>query len=609
MTPVEYILDPRYETIGCAFKWGVTGKSFWVEGPDIQKFYDGIDPNDTMTVSHNAPFDASIAAWRYGFVPKLIIDTLGVSRAVLGHLLKSHSLDKVAHHLGIGGKTGALIKAIGMRLADLKAQPTLYSEYVEYALNDTDLCAGIYEKLVLSGIFPASEIVVMDSVIRCVVQPKFRLNQQLLVEHHAEVVQKKEELLATAMLAGADGKSDLMSNDRFAELLREVGVDPPMKISLMTGRPAYAFAKSDQEFVELLEHENPAVQALVSARIGHKSTLEESRTQRFIDIANLSWPGQGVTRAMPVPLRYAAAHTHRLGGDWQLNLQNLPSRGDKGKQKLKLAMEAPDGYVVYAPDSSQIEARGVAEFCGQTNLAQQFRNGEDVYASFASLAFGFPVNKNDNPVERFIGKTGVLGLGYSVGWEKFIAQVKIQSRQMLGTAVELPESEGRRIVQMYRTGYPMIPAMWKILDNAISTLANGGNLRIGPLVFRKGEILLPNGLKLKYENLRRDSEGTWRYDYGTTIGKRLYGGALLENIMQALARIIIMDASTRVRARTGESFAIQVHDQLGYVIPKTIVHDFVPIVKEEMRRPPLWMPGWPLAEEGDIGPNLYGEAA
>ena len=119
MTPVEYILDPRYETIGCAFKWGVKGKSFWVDGPDCQRFFNSVNPETTMSVAHNAPFDACIASFHYGFIPKLIVDTLGVARALLGHLLKSMSLDKVAHHLGIGGKTGALIKALGLHLADI----------------------------------------------------------------------------------------------------------------------------------------------------------------------------------------------------------------------------------------------------------------------------------------------------------------------------------------------------------------------------------------------------------------------------------------------------------------------------------------------------------
>jgi hypothetical protein len=603
MTPVEYILDPRYETIGCAFKWGVKGKSFWVDGPDCQKFFDSINPATTMTVAHNAPFDACIASFRYGFVPKLIVDTLGVARALLGHKLKSMSLDQVAKFLGLGSKTGALVKVLGLHLAQIKSMG-LYDEFVDYALNDADLCAGIYEKLVLTGEFPPAELIVMDSVLRCVVEPSFELDQSKLMLHLEKVKRIKEEQLAIAMVAGLiEGPEDLMSNDKFAKVLRKVGIDPPMKVSLLTGMMAYAFAKSDPDFTDLLEHEDPRVQALMAARFGHKSTIEETRTERFISISNLQWPDGGAAR-MPVPLRYAGAHTHRLSGEWLLNMQNLPTRGSSAE--LRHALVAPQGYSVYAPDSSQIEARGVATFCGQRDLMRQFAGGEDVYSTFASLIFGFAVDKNVHKVERFIGKTGVLGLGYGVGSPKFQAQVGVQSLSMIGQSVMLTDQESKRVVDLYRGNYAMIPAMWKTLDRAINVLAYGGNLRIGPLVFSKGEILLPNGLKLKYLNLRKDAEGTWRYDYGTIIGKRLYGGALLENIIQALARIIVMDASTRIRLRSKMKFTMQVHDELVYVVPTVALPDFTPIVLEEMVRPPEWMPDWPLAVEAIAGPT-YGD--
>ena len=456
----------------------------------------------------------------------------------------------------------------------------------------------------LTGEFPAGELIVMDSVLRCVVEPRFELDQSKLLLHLEKVKLIKEQQLALAMVAGLiDGPEDLMSNDKFAAVLRKVGIDPPMKVSPLTGKVAYAFAKSDPDFTDLLEHDDPRVQAVMAARFGHKSTIEETRTERFIAISNLTWPDGNAPR-MPVPLRYAGAHTGRLSGDWKLNMQNLPTRGSSAE--LRYALTAPRGFSVYAPDSSQIEARGVATFCGQRDLMRQFASGEDVYSTFASLIFGFAVDKKIHKVERFIGKTGVLGLGYGVGSPKFQAQVAVQSLSMIGQSVELSDQESKRVVDLYRGNYAMIPVMWKVLDRAIQILAYGGTLRIGPLVFSKGEILLPNGLKLKYPNLRKDNDGTWRYDYGTIIGKRLYGGALLENIIQALARIIVMDASTRIRMRSKLKFVMQVHDELVYVVRDEALVDFTPIVHEEMVRPPEWMPDWPLAVEAIAGPT-YGD--
>jgi DNA polymerase len=102
-----------------------------------------------------------------------------------------------------------------------------------------------------------------------------------------------------------------MSNNQLADLLTSLGVTPPMKKSLATGKQTLAFSKTDEEFKALLEHENPMIQAIVAARLGVKSTLEETRTERFIGIASRG--------PMPVPLRYYAAHTGRWGGDDKLN--------------------------------------------------------------------------------------------------------------------------------------------------------------------------------------------------------------------------------------------------------------------------------------------------
>ena len=97
----SYILDPRFELTGIAVK-EPGAAAYWVEGPDVPAFLAGLNPDDTMTVSHNAAFDNCIWSYRYGFVPRLMVDTLGISRAVLG--LASNSLASAAEHLGLGAK-------------------------------------------------------------------------------------------------------------------------------------------------------------------------------------------------------------------------------------------------------------------------------------------------------------------------------------------------------------------------------------------------------------------------------------------------------------------------------------------------------------------------
>jgi DNA polymerase len=268
-------------------------------------------------------------------------------------------------------------------------------------------------------------------------------------------------------------KSELMSNLKLAELLEFHGVLPPMKISSKTGKEAFAFAKSDEGFKALLEHPNPQVQAIVAARLGVKSTLEETRTERFINIA-----GRG---PLPVPLRYYAAHTGRWGGDDKVNLQNLPR-----KSPLKESMLAPEGYVFIDCDSSQIEARTLAWLAGQDDLVEFFdkNNAEvaagvekmdmqyDPYKIMASEIYGKPVNEINEHPERFIGKTTILGCGYGMGGAKFQAQLKT-------FGVELSTDQCRSIVYTYRNQFESIPALWEQGDKALDALISTRSAPLG----------------------------------------------------------------------------------------------------------------------------------
>jgi hypothetical protein len=605
MTPVEYILDHRWETIGWAVKDN-GAETVWMTHDEFRAYLAGLPPKVAM-VSHNALFDMCVLAWRYGYTPHIMIDTLGMARAWYGHKLKSLALASIARFLGIGVKGDTVHKVQGMGLAAIKAAG-FYDEYAEYSKTDADLCWQIYRKIIDEG-FPVEEIAVMDSVLRCAVQPSFVLNQTLLAEHLHAVQSDKERLMEQIKTmdaaTGREVRDVLMSNDLFAEALRSLGVEPPTKISLTTGKETYAFAKTDPAFIELEEHENPDVQALVGARLGVKSTIEETRTQRLLSVANLTWPGN--RRAlMPMPLRYSGAHTHRLSGDWKLNMQNLPSRGNN---RIRSALEAPGGYSVVAVDASQIEARIAGWFCSADKLTSAFANKEDVYSTFASSVFGYEVKKSTHKVERFIGKTAVLGLQYGLGWSKFQKTVALQSKAQVGEEVLLDDIEATRVVQTYRREYQEIPQMWRRLDALITQMTNRHCYQeVGPLVFMHEKIKLPSGLFLHYHGLE-NKEGQWWFTYGGKP-KYLYGGKMLENIVQALARICVMDTAVNVRrrlARGGHDIRLnlQVHDELVYICPTDQAESLRDMVIEEMCKPPRWGVDIPLDAEGDFGPS-YG---
>ena len=585
MTPVEYILDPRFEALGCAFiHEGSQGE--WIDGPDLARYLAGIDWPNTYAVAHNSSFDMAVLAFRYGVVPGFYGDTLSMARNWLSHQLSSVSLASVAEYYGMPAKMETVAKTKGLTFQMLREMPALYAEVKDYALDDAAKCREIFGHILMDG-FPPRELEIVDWVTRMVTQPQFELDRTVLAEHLADEKARKQALLDDASLNDDDLKS-LRSDRQLAAQLLYFGVNPlPMKVSKTTGQKIYAFAKTDQAFTTLLDHEEPRVRALTAARLGHKSTLEETRAQRLLAIA-------GVTPSMPVPLKYSGAHTHRFSGDWSINLQNLP-RGSE----LRRALRAPKGKLVVAIDASQIEARLNATLSGQLDLVEAFRNGEDVYASFAEGIYLHPVTKKTHPKERFVGKTGILSLGYGSSAPVFQNMCRVEGD------VHLTNSQAASIVSLYRRRFRKIVGNWRIAEReVIPAIARGGNVSWGPLVTRQDALLLPNGNCLHYRNLRRAlsrGKSHWQFMRGDKKQK-IYGAKLVENVIQALAFLHITETAMRVKHLTQGLLlpAHQVHDELVFVVDEHLAEQVRDLVILEMSKSPEWMPGVPLAAEGRI---------
>jgi DNA polymerase len=529
-------------------------------------------------------FDGAILNWVYGIRPKGWLDTLSMGRALHGTEVGG-SLKVLASHYDVGVKGTEVEDAKGLKRQDFT--PTHLATYGEYCMNDVRLTYSIF--LLMSNNFPAAELRLIDLTIRMFTEPTLVLDGDLLDEHLILIQSTKIKLLAHYE------KEDLMSNPKFAQLLLANGVVPPMKKSPTTGKETYAFAKTDEGFKELLDHVNPVVQLIATARLGMKSTIEETRTERFIGIAKRG--------AMPVPLRYYAAHTGRWGGDDKLNLQNLP-RGSM----LKKAIRAPQGYMMIDSDSSQIEARTLAWLAGQDDLVKAFEEGEDVYKIMASAIYGKRIEAITKD-ERFVGKTTILGAGYGMGATKFQAQLK-----NFGVEVEIEEAQ--RIINTYRNTYPKITQLWKdagtalkaILQKQHTTLGRDGVLQI------EGEdgVRLPNGLYIRYPNLRMyQSEDSEKAElvYDTKKGKavipnRIYGGKLIENVCQALARIIIGEQMLMVAKKY--KVVMTVHDAIALIVPEHEVETAKEYVELCMRLRPKWARELPLNCEAGYG-RSYGD--
>lgn len=587
MTTEEYIRNSRFEVVGVGVKVN-NGPTEWASGThaELAEYLAEFDWASSMVLAHNTMFDGAILSWLFGIKPRVWADTLCMGRAVHG-VEVGGSLKALAERYGVGEKGTEILNALDKRREDFTDDEL--DRYGDYCINDVELTYKLFNIMVKG--FPKQELKIIDCTLRMFIDPMLELDRDLLEDHLYDIKARKDKLLVDA---GVTDKKDLMSNDKFAELLRSKGVTPPTKISPTTGKEAYAFAKTDEAFKSLIEHENAEVQALVAARLGNKSTLEETRTQRFIDIA-----GRGT---LPVPVRYYAAHTGRWGGDDKINLQNLPSRGPDGKM-LKRSIVAPDGYTLVDCDSSQIEARVLAWFAGQDDLTEAFRNKEDVYVKMAARIYDIPEDQVSKQ-QRFVGKTTILGAGYGMGAVKFQAQLKT-----FGTDIELDEA--RRIINIYRDANWRISHVWREAQNMLTHLARGDTVQFGKegvveVLGDRSAIRLPSKLLMRYDDLHGEqNEQGVEYTYRTRRGRtKIYGGKVIENVCQALARCIIGEQMLLIAKKYRA--ALTVHDSVIGCVPTDEAEEAQKYIERCMRYVPEWAAGLPLECESGIA-KAYGD--
>jgi len=592
MTVPEYVLDDRFEMQIVAVAVNDAPAQLFEER-EFRKFLATQDPNETATISHNALFDSSILAWRYNFIPKLSLDTLGMSRCLLGHELSSLSLNSVAECLGIGTKGDTVQRVKGMHLEDIKAAG-LVDAFGDYCVNDTELCRSIFR--ILLPAFPPAQLRMMDRVIRCATQPRLLIDREGLGTHLFRVKSDKEELLKAC---GLD-KGHLLSTEKFQAELEARGIKVEMKDG--TNGQIPAFAKTDPFMVTLEEHDDPEVQALAAARLGVRSTLEEKRAEKLLAISALPWAQPA---SMPIPLRYAGAHTHRLSGEWKINMQNLP-RATTAGSKLRQCVVAPPGCSIVVCDLGQIEARLVAWQAGAKTLLEQFANKLDPYARLAESIFGYKVDRKVQIAEGFVGKSGILGLGYGLGKDNFYIKTLAAAR---GQKVDLGKlftaDVAERTVTTYRKDNWQIPRFWERLSEALASPFCGKSAaeQVGPVEIGEGYVTLPDGLVLQYGE-PRTSKGQTSYKHPYGYRKKLWGGAFCENITQALAGQLIRDTWLRLD-ELGYRAVWQVHDELIFVVPDTELEEAKQIIHAEMVRRPTWAPDLPLSADIGSGKN-YG---
>jgi DNA polymerase len=327
-------------------------------------------------------------------------------------------------------------------------------------------------------------------------------------------------------------------------------------------------------------------------------------------------------------LMYHGASTGRWSGSG-VQLQNLPRATVKdwdaaeatllpvGPETSGILSQMVRGTIVAEPgsrliwaDYAAIEARGVAWLAGQDDLVDLFARGGKVYEAMAASIYGVdPSEIGKDSVERFLGKTVILGCGYSMGAVRF-------RQACAAMGVHISEELAERAVRTYRTLYPQIPLLWRRLeDAAIAAVRRPSNdTTYGKVMFRCEKdwllVRLPSGRKLFYREPRVVEQAgpfgvkpALAYMAVSSFTRkwqqeRTFGGKLTENIVQGICRDLIAGAMLALEPR-GYPVIASVHDEVICEVPNAWGSQEEMV--EIMCQVPDWAKGFPVAAEAKEG--------
>lgn len=666
MGPIEYVRNEKFTPQLCAFtlsNGSCCVDCSVVEHERLRTTFENLDTHDVAWCGHNMHgFDSLILSEFFDFHPQKIYDTIAMMRWTGLSRVCRESHAALTEFLGNGNK------AAGTVVSDHKQWPDDFTPeerafFIQYCKDDAGQCYQNAQAM-LPYMTPDA-LRFMSITARMATEPSFVLDEDLLLEYlsdlDAAADKARQELMAMfSFQTNADMLAALRSADKFASMLRSLGVEPPLKESAAktktkreklqlaadAGRPGaaeelenmqpvmtYAFSKTDVDFVLMQDHPDPRVALLVRTRLQLNSSIDRSRAETLLKFARMHKP-------LPIMLGAWLAHTGRYSAGAsadagtktdKLQFQNLSKR-DPSKRKLRQAIKVPKGKVVVACDSSQIEARGLAFVANEVGLLTQFREGRDPYSELAETIFGVPwqdikagAKSGDKQMKMYrnTGKTGILSCGYGVGHHKY-------SNTLLRQGIHLHEDLDRHhelaryAHGIYRAAHPNIVAFWKTAENVLEAMLRGesgtfggpnndiytfGIMPVGPRTdLCVPSVRFPSGYILRYPGLRaeRNDRGKWQFVYDTYKGAskiptHIYGGAFTNNLVQGLSFVdVIMYQGCRMD-EAGIKLACNIHDAWASVVPEEQGEYVKQQMLHYMSMVPPALNGLPVACEAEIG--------
>lgn len=599
MSTTDYIHDERFEIHGAAVALvdthnPVKVKPTWFRGTDLSYWLKAAHSMGAAFVAHHTLFDGYITRHKYNLVFEDYYCTMGMIDALFQGAV-GRGLDEAMTSLlrWEGGKTDILARTKGKHWDEFSEEEQ--QDMATYACDDLSATMELYD--IYGDQLPADEWKAMSLILQMFCNPRLKFDRQTLQRALLDAHNDRDSRIENAISYFGCTEDDLRKDARFAAMLESCGVPLPLKRSpSIENKMIPALAKTDQGFIDLLEHDDPRVKALAEGRLAVKSTQGITRAQRFIDLDK-------AVGYLPVAYNYYRAHTGRLSGANKINLANLKRASD-----LRKSIVAPAGSVLAVADSRQIEARDVSYLSGNEFMLDVFREGKDPYNTMAEQIFGRPIDRKNNPddaIEGFIGKTAVLGLGFQMGGPKFKWSADMAAKRDLGIDMDMPLDEAYHVVQLFRSANYKIVEFWETAQQMLFAMINNdasydyeypdGVLHVEP---KTNKIWFPNGTYLYYPCLEyEDGSFTYISKLGSKyVNKYIYGGKLVENIVQKHARDIVVWQMLEISKR----FPVVLHtyDENVALIPETDADEYMEWILDIMRTPPPWAGSIPLDAEG-----------
>lgn len=571
--------DKRFEAHGCAIKLDSDVPAMWVPRENLHRYFNAHTGFQKAAVlCHHAHFDGLILAHHYGVRPAAWLDTLSMARLLVGNHV-SASLASLAKHFDLGTKDVPYDLFKRKHWYELSAQ--VQAQVAAGACHDVEITWALFKRLAAS--FPSEEYRIVDTTVRMFTEPVLELDMNLASEVWHREDQAKE---ARAAALGVDPK-ELRSDAKFSALLTAAGVEVPTKPG--KNGPIPALAKSDDFIKDLLESDDDELRALAEARVGARSSLNQTRAERLLHMRE-----RGL---LCTYYSYAATHTTAWGGGDKLNFQNFPRHDPAQPEKnaLRRALVAPDGWLLAKVDMSQIQCRILNYVAGQWDVIDRFRHEMDPYVTIASAAYGFQVTKA-HPAERGTGKQLELSCGFGAGAETI---QRTAARGTYGPPVHIDIAKAYEWRDLYRETHPSVVRYWYAASDMLSLLASGRTCQWGPLEIKNQRVWLPNGAPLIYDTLEWvDDE--WRMKTRRGYVK-MYGGKLVQNVVHAMNRVVLSQLMPRV-ITAGFRIVLTAHDDLVILVKDdTYAAQALAWLENQAKAAPAWLPGIPLGAEGRLG--------